>query len=57
MSLESEWENHFAWLPIKIDGIRYWLTMVQRRRVVMGEQLEPFAAPSATAFWQYRVRS
>jgi len=49
------WQDWFAWHPVTIDGIRYWLQWVQRRRVTFSEALAPFAAPTVDSFWQYRA--
>jgi len=52
---EQGWSRWFAWRWIKIDGRRTWLRTVERRRVVIAEDLAPFSAPYVDSFWQYRL--
>ncbi len=44
----TEWHTHFAWIPVKAGGYRYWLCFVNRRALTTkGDD------PEGSITWEY----
>ena len=49
--IAGPWESYFAWLPVSINGEKYWLTSVFRR--VEQVEIESSEGHNTIQVWRY----